>query len=141
LAVKAAEAWPELSVLVVYVVCPLENVPPAPLAGAVKVTCTPEIALPLTTAINGLANAVPICALCGEPLDTAMVVCEGEFTVKVKLPATASSVAVMLDCPPATPVASPALLIVATFCDPDAHVTWPVRLAVEPSLYVPVAVN
>ena len=54
---------------------------------------------------------------------------------------TEPRLAVMLLEPAATPVASPAALIVATEVVPDVQVTELVMLALLPSLYVPVAVN
>ena len=47
----------------------------------------------------------------------------------------------IVDVPAATPVASPAVLIVATDDVADAQVTWLVRFCVELSENVPVAVN
>src|SRR5262245_17629124 len=51
------------------------------------------------------------------------------------------SVAESVDEPPATAVARPVLLIVATAGVADAHVTTLVRFCVELSVNVPVAVN
>jgi hypothetical protein len=52
-----------------------------------------------------------------------------------------SKVAVMLVVPAATPVAKPVELIVAVAGVALAHVTWELTSAVEPSEYVPIAVN
>jgi hypothetical protein len=62
-------------------------------------------------------------------------------TVKTVEPVTLPSVALMLDVPGATPVASPPAVIVATDGVADAHVTWLVRFCVELSEKVPVTVN
>jgi hypothetical protein len=51
------------------------------------------------------------------------------------------SVALMLEAPFATLVASPAALIVATLGPDELHAAVLVRVCVLPSLYVPVAVN
>jgi hypothetical protein len=50
-------------------------------------------------------------------------------------------VALIVDVPLATPVARPALEIVATEVVADAQVTWLVKSCVDLSEYVPVAVN
>src|SRR6185437_1689727 len=63
----------------------------------------------------------------------------GGLTFSVVAPATAPSVAVMLDVPGAAAVASPAALMVATVPFDDAQVTRLVRSPVEPSENVPVA--
>jgi hypothetical protein len=65
----------------------------------------------------------------------------GLVTVSVVWPVTPLSDAVIVDVPAATPVASPALLIVATPVLADAQVTWFVRFCIELSENVPVAVN
>jgi hypothetical protein len=49
--------------------------------------------------------------------------------------------AVICVVPVPTPVASPALVIVATVGVPEVHVTWLVRSSVLLSVYVPVALN
>ena len=63
------------------------------------------------------------------------------LTVSAVEPVTPLSDAVMVDVPADTPVASPAVLIVATDAVADAQVTWLVRFCVELSENVPVAVN
>ena len=50
-------------------------------------------------------------------------------------------VALMFADPAATPVATTAMLTVATAVFDDAHATEVVRFCVEPSLKLPVAVN
>src|SRR5271157_4074404 len=62
-------------------------------------------------------------------------------TVSTVEPLTPLSVALIFEVPVPTPVARPAVVIVATDVVADAHVTWLVRFAVELSEYVPVAVN
>jgi len=62
-------------------------------------------------------------------------------TVKVLEPLTVPDVAVTVVEPPPAVVASPALLMVATAVADELHVAVLVRLLVEPSLNVPVAVN
>lgn len=54
---------------------------------------------------------------------------------------TPSRVAVILVVPTATPVAKPVELIVAVAGVALTHVTWELTSAVEPSEYVPMAVN
>ena len=54
---------------------------------------------------------------------------------------TPLSEAVMLLVPVPTPEARPEALIVATLAVPEVQLTDEVRFCVEPSLYVPVAVN
>jgi hypothetical protein len=67
------------------------------------------------------------------------------LTVRVADPLTEPDVAVIVDVPAPTLVASPwlpaALLIVATFGVPEVQVTEVVMFWVLPSEYVPVAVN
>lgn len=62
-------------------------------------------------------------------------------TVNVAFPLTPFSEAVIVVEPEATAVASPLALIVATVVVPDVQVAVELRFFVEPSLYVPVAVN
>ncbi len=69
LAVKAA-AVATPSALVVAVFTPPAKVPLAPLAGALKVTVTPDTGLPkasFTVAARFVANAVLTVAVCGVP--------------------------------------------------------------------------
>jgi hypothetical protein len=70
LAVNDAAATPLLLVVTVIVAVLFENVPLAPLLGAVNVTETPLTGLLLasfTVACSAVANAVLIVALCGVP--------------------------------------------------------------------------
>ncbi len=62
-------------------------------------------------------------------------------TVRTVEPVTPLSIALIVEVPTPTPVARPALVIVATDAVAEAHVTWLVRFSVELSEYVPVAVN
>ncbi len=61
-------------------------------------------------------------------------------TVKLALPATDPELAVMVEVPAATAVASPPVTV-ATLVDEELHVAVEVRSCVLLSLYVPVAVN
>ena len=54
------------------------------------------------------------------------------------MPLCAAAIVVV---PARTPVASPEPLIVATAVLDEDHATWPVRSCVEPSEYLPVALN
>jgi hypothetical protein len=65
----------------------------------------------------------------------------GALTVNVVDPTALPLVALIVEVPAFTAVASPAALIVATVVVPEAHVTVLVRSCVELSLNVPVAVN
>ena len=65
----------------------------------------------------------------------------GGVTAKVVVPLTAPEVAVMVVLPAPAPVASPPLLIVATFVAEEFHVAEFVRFCVLPSLNVPVAAS
>ena len=123
----------------------MEKVPLAPLAGAVNVTDAFETTLPpasFTTACSKAEKAVPAMALCPDPLAAEMPAGVPAVTVSAKVfEVTLPKVAVMFVCPVDTAVATPPALMLATAGALDAQVTWPVRLAVEVSLYVPVAVN
>jgi hypothetical protein len=70
---------------------------------------------------------------------------EALVTVSVAVPETLPELAVMVEVPPLTPVASPlvppALLMVATLVAEEVHVTELVRFCVLWSLSVPVAMN
>jgi len=65
----------------------------------------------------------------------------GAVTVKVVRPVTAPCVAEIVDCPAAIPRAEPELLIIATDVAELAHTTEPLRSALLPSEYFPVATN
>ena len=71
------------------------------------------------------------------PIDTSV----SGATLRLVDPFTVPSVAVIVEFPLATAVASPPFVIVATPVVPDDHWTWVVRFAVVLLLYVPVAVN
>jgi len=87
LAVNTAEvAIPDEFVMAVFV--PPENVPEAPLLGAVNVTVTPLTAFPFessTVATRELANARPTVAVCGVPLVAAIEAGLPVVCVTVKL--------------------------------------------------------
>lgn len=70
---------------------------------------------------------------------TAIAVTTLAFTVSVAVPLTEPDVAVTVTDPAATPVAAPLELIVAIDADDVLQVA--ATVAVEPSLYLPVAVN
>jgi hypothetical protein len=70
-----------------------------------------------------------------------VIVSPPDGTVSTVLPLTAPSVAEIVVVPPATAVASPAALMVATALLDEAQVTWLVRFWTLASEYVPVAVN
>ena len=123
----------------------MEKAPLAPLAGAVNVTDAFETKLPpasFTTACSKAGKAVPTVVLCPDPLAAEMPAGDPADTVSAKLlEVTPLKVAVMLVCPVDTAVATPPAPMLATAGALDAQVTWPVRPAIEVSLYVPVAVN
>lgn len=75
------------------------------------------------------------------PGSEVVATASGDCTVKAVLPAIEPRVAEIVLFPAATPVASPALLIVATAAFEEAQVACAVMFWVLPSEYVPVAVN
>ena len=88
LAVNGAVATPVLAVAIVIVAVPFENVPLAPLAGAVNVTCTPLIGLLLpsvTLACSAVVNAVFTVALCEAPAVAAIFAAPPGMFVRLKL--------------------------------------------------------
>src|SRR5882724_3459607 len=62
-------------------------------------------------------------------------------TVTTVVPLTAPSVALIVDVPALTPVATPAALIVATAVVAEPHVTVDVKFCDVPSLKCPTAIN
>ena len=72
---------------------------------------------------------------------TAIDISPAGETVSVVAPVTPAIVASIVVLPEARAVASPVALIDATVVFEEAQTTESVRLAVEPSVYVPVAVN
>jgi hypothetical protein len=106
---------------------------------AVEVTIPIEPSLYDAVAVNCSVSVVYVLALGG---DTAMEVTVLACTVRVT-PAlvTPLRAAVTTLEPPATPVASPLELTVATDWVADVQVAVELTFAVEPSLYVAVAVN
>ena len=123
----------------------MEKVPLAPLAGAVKVTEAFATALPpasFTRACNKPAKAAPAVELCPDPPAAEMLAAVPADTVSAKLfEVTPLNDAVIFVSPVERAAAMPLALMLATAGALDAQVTWLVRLAVEVSLYVPVAVN
>ena len=87
MAVKAgATAMPVVEVRTVTVAEPLK-VPPAPLAGAVKVTVAPLTGLlfeSFTVACSAVAKAAPVVALCGVPPVALMEMVTGAVFVRLK---------------------------------------------------------
>ena len=70
-----AVATPEVLVVIVTVLNPPVNVPPGPLAGAVKITGTPLARLPpasFTVACISTANVLPMVADCPDPAVAAI---------------------------------------------------------------------
>ncbi len=82
-------------------------------------------------AVNCCVNPLAIEGLAGV---TAIEVKVGATTVRVVEPVTPESVALMLEVPVATAVASPAVVIVATLVVAEAHVTVLVRSCVLKSV-------
>jgi hypothetical protein len=72
--------------------------------------------------------------------DTEMETIVG-VTVRIAAPLTPLIEAVRVEEPAATPVARPEVFTVATAVFELVQLTLPVRSAVVPSLYLPVAVN
>jgi hypothetical protein len=140
-----AVATPDALVAVVYDASPLAKVPLAPLPGAVNVTEALATTLPpasFTSDCNKPVNAVPTIALWPDPPAAEMLAAVPADTVSAKVfDVTPLKAAVMLVCPADWAVAMPLALTLATAGALDDQVTWLVRLAVELSLYVPVAVN
>jgi hypothetical protein len=86
-AVNVGEALPFASVVTVAVFVPPENVPLAPVPGAVNVTVTPLVGDPFvfTVATSGFANAVLTVALCPDPLVAVIVTTGTAAFVRLKL--------------------------------------------------------
>ena len=61
--------------------------------------------------------------------------------VRTAVPVTPLLLALIVEVPAPTAVASPPGATVATAKFDEFHVALPVRLAVDPSLYLPLAVN
>lgn len=78
-AVNVTEATPLALVVAVVEAVPPENVPLAPVPGAVNVTVAPLVGDPfvITVATSGFANAVLTVALCPDPLVAVMVTVGG----------------------------------------------------------------
>ena len=97
-----------------------------------------ELSEKVPVAVNCWVKPFAMAGLAGV---TAIDCSAGALTVRTVEPVTPLSVALIVDVPVATPVASPAVLIVATDVVAEAQVTWLVRFCVELSEKVPVAVN
>ena len=121
-AVNGAAATPDALVATVMVVVLLLNRPDAPLPGAVKVTFTPDTGL--LPALAVMVEAAPAVTVRPNRFEV-MAPCDAEMLVEAV----------------AAPVASPVALMDATDGVDEFHVAVLVRLAVEVSLKVPVAVN
>ena len=109
LAVNGAEASPVLAEATVIVAVPFENVPLAPLAGAVNVTCTPLTGLLLpsvTLACRAVVNTVLTVALCEAPAVAVMFAAGPGLLVSEKFAAASVPVlAVTVKGPPAVTLA------------------------------------
>jgi len=108
----------------------------AQVAVAVRFCVEPSVYVPV--AVNASVSPAATLGFAGV---TAMDVSAAAATVSVVLPTTLPEVAEMVLVPVARVVATPAVLMVATVAVEDAHATVDVRFCVEPSVYVPVAVN
>ena len=85
---KGAVANPPLTVCTVIVAVPFENVPLAPVDGAVKITDAPTIGLlelSVTLACSAVVNAEPIMALCEAPAVAVMLDAGPGLFVRLKL--------------------------------------------------------
>ena len=136
---------PELAVMVVVPTATAVARPPAAMVAAagvddVQVTeavmsCV-ELSAYVAVAVNCCVRPAGTLGVAGV---TAIETSAG--TVSVVLPLTPPEFAEMVLVPVARVVATPAVLMVATVAVEDAHATVDVRFCVEPSVYVPVAVN
>jgi hypothetical protein len=108
----------------------------AQVAVEVRFCVEPSVYVPV--AVNGCVSPLATLGLAGV---TAMETSAGVSTVSPVLPVTPPDVAEIVDVPTATVVARPPAAIVAAFTLVDAQVAEAVRSSVEPSVYVPMAVN
>lgn len=121
---------------------------PAALIVATAVVAEAHVTWPVRFSVEW-SEKVPVAVNClGVPLAilgfagvTAIDSRAGAVTVRIVDPLLPASVAVMVDVPVPSPVATPTCVIVETAVVPDAQVTWLVRSSVELSEKVPVAVN
>src|SRR5207302_143916 len=131
-AVKASETWPLPSVVPVMVVPLLLNVPLAPvIAGAVKVTTTPETGLlpaSRTVTTSALPKAVLMVALWGVPEVAAMLAGVPAVLVRLK------------EAGPWLHDALPILKDPAWLSAVKASETWPLP-SVVPVMVVPLLLN
>ena len=115
-----------------------------PLAAvAVSTTCVPDAKLPEHDVAG---QSIPPLSLFTDPVPvpakaTVSTKLEGAVTVSVVCPATPPCAAEIVALPAFTPVASPALVIVAIVVSLEAQAIEFVKFCVVPSLNVPVAVN
>ena len=111
LAVNTSAAMPLLSVAMLIVAVPFENVPLAPLAGAVNVTVAPTTGLLLasfTVACSAVVNAEPIIVLCELPAVAVMLAGGRALFVRLKVAVgvTPEAMAVTeMSGPPGVPLA------------------------------------
>src|SRR5271166_5891740 len=141
------ETLPLVALIVVLPALSAEARPP-PLIVAVVVLDDAHVTLAVRFCIE-LSLYVPVAVNCCVPPAatdgftgvTAMDTSVAAVTVNVVLPETLPLVALIVVLPNFNAAARPPLLIVAVVVLDDAHVTLAVRLCVELSLYVPVAVN
>jgi hypothetical protein len=99
-----------------------------------------ELSEKVPVAVNGCVVPFGMLALDGVTAIDCKVTL-GLVTVRVAWPLTPLIEAVITEEPAPTPVASPLPLMVATAVLADTQLTWLVRFCIEPSEYVPVAVN
>jgi hypothetical protein len=107
---------------------------------AVDVTFAVELSLYVAVAVNCCVAPAAMLPVAGET-EIDVIVFVAAVTVSIAAPLTPLSEAVTMLEPAATAVASPVVLIVATPTVADVQVAVEVTFAVEPSLYVAVAVN
>jgi hypothetical protein len=108
----------------------------AQVAEAVRFCVVPSVYVPV--AVNCCVSPFATLGFAGV---TAMDVSAAAATVSVVLPVMLPEVAEIVVVPVATAVARPPTAMVAVAVLDDAQVTVPVRFWVEPSVYVPVALN
>jgi hypothetical protein len=147
--VNAVESLTEPSVAVTVVV-PDAMLLASPLLSivATEVSVEAQVTEPVRSWVL-LLEYVPValnCLVCPNPMDGLAGVTEidssiGAVTVSVVEPLIDPNVAWIVVLPCAILLASPALLIVATDVNTEAHVTEPLRSCVVLLEYVPVAVN
>jgi hypothetical protein len=97
-----------------------------------------ELSVYVPVAVNGCVSPFATLGVAGV---TAMETSAADTTVSVVLPVMLPEVAEIVVVPAATVVARPPAAMSAVAVLDEAHVAEAVRFCVEPSVYVPVAVN